>query len=76
MYITFHFSAGDKIYGWVGDFIDIMSVVATMYGVCTSLGLGVSGLNAGVHRLNTDIEESTRNQVIIIWLVTAGKVKE
>ncbi len=56
----------------VGDGIDIISVVATMYGVCTSLGIGVSGLNAGVHRLRDSIEESVRNQVIIIWLVTAG----
>ena len=62
---------GDKIYGWMGDTIDIISVVCTMFGVCTSLGLGVMQLNAGVHRLNGSIEISTLNQIIIIWCVTA-----
>lgn len=62
---------GDKIYGWMGDVIDIVSVVCTMFGVCTSLGLGVMQLNAGVHRLKDAIEFSTLNQIIIIWCVTA-----
>ena len=62
---------GDKIYGWMGDVIDIVSVVCTMFGVCTSLGLGVMQLNAGVHRLQDSIEISTLNQIIIIWCVTA-----
>jgi len=62
---------GDKIYGWMGDAIDILSVVCTMFGVCTSLGLGVMQLNAGVHRLRSSIEVSTLNQIIIIWCVTA-----
>ena len=62
---------GDKIYGWMGDVIDILSVVGTMFGVCTSLGLGAIQLNTGIHRLNKDIEISTTNQIIIIWCVTA-----
>lgn len=62
---------GDKIYGWMGDAIDIISVVCTMFGVCTSLGLGVMQLNAGVHRLGSSVEVSTLNQIIIIWCVTA-----
>ena len=62
---------GDKIYGWMGDVIDIISVVCTMFGVCTSLGLGLMQLNAGVHRLKDAIEFSTLNQIIIIWCVTA-----
>ncbi len=39
---------GEKIYGSFGDMIDILSVVATMFGVCTSLGLGAVQLNAGM----------------------------
>lgn len=62
---------GDKIYGWMGDAIDIISVVCTMFGVCTSLGLGVMQLNAGVHRLESSVKVSTLNQIIIIWCVTA-----
>ena len=42
-----------------------------MFGVCTSLGLGVLQLNAGLHRMNSDIDESTTVQVIIIWSITA-----
>ncbi len=38
---------GDAVTGFLGDLIDILSVVATMFGVCTSLGLGVIQLNAG-----------------------------
>ena len=50
-----------------------MSIVCTMFGVCTSLGLGVLQLNAGLHRMNSDIDESTKWQVIIIWCITACK---
>ena len=62
---------GDKIYGWMGDAVDIFSVVCTMCGVCTSLGIGVMQMNNGFKRLNPDIEFSTTNQIIIIWAVTA-----
>ena len=62
---------GDKIYGWMGDAVDIFSVVCTMFGVCTSLGVGVMQMNNGFRRLNPSIEFSITNQIIIIWAVTA-----
>ncbi|KAK3754420.1 hypothetical protein QZH41_000781 [Actinostola sp. cb2023] len=62
---------GDKIFGTFGDAIDILSVVCTMFGVCTSLGLGVIQLNSGFHRMNKNIPESKESQVIIIWCITA-----
>ena len=62
---------GEWIYGIVGDVIDIMSVVSTMFGVCTTLGIGAMTLNSGVNRVNSDISETTNNQIIIIWIVTA-----
>ena len=62
---------GDKIYGWMGDAVDIFSVVCTMFGVCTSLGVGVMQMNNGFKRLNPSIEFSVTNQIIIIWSVTA-----
>lgn len=43
----FHPLIGDKIYGWMGDVIDVLSICGTMFGVCTSLGLGAIQLNAG-----------------------------
>ena len=62
---------GDKVFGFLGDCIDILSVVATMFGVCTSLGLGVIQLNTGINRINRNIDVSVHNQIIIIWGVTA-----
>ena len=55
----------------MGDAVDIFSVVCTMFGVCTSLGIGCQQMNNGFRRLNPDIEFSTTNQTIIIWAVTA-----
>ena len=46
---------GDRIFGWMGDAIDILSVMTTLFGVCTSLGLGTRQLNAGLHMINSDI---------------------
>ena len=46
---------GDRIFGWIGDLIDIASIMSTLFGVCTSLGLGARQLNAGFHVVNPDI---------------------
>ena len=46
---------GDRIFGIVGDIIDICSVVSTMFGVATSLGFGVLTLNSGLNRVNNKI---------------------
>ena len=62
---------GDRVFGLLGDIIDILSVVATMFGVCTSLGLGVIQLNYGFRRINRKVEISTGNQIITIWGITA-----
>jgi len=43
---------GDRVYGWMGDVVDIMSVVTTIAGVCTSLGLGAMQINSGLQRVN------------------------
>ncbi|XP_063676166.1 glycine betaine transporter 1-like isoform X2 [Bolinopsis microptera] len=61
---------GDRIYGWMGDIIDIFSILTTLFGVCTSLGLGTMQVNKGLNFLNEDIEVNTQNQVIIIWAIT------
>lgn len=62
---------GDLVYGIVGDVFDIISIVSTMFGVCTTLGLGAMTLNSGINRINSDFSESVNNQIIIIWVVTA-----
>jgi len=60
---------GDKIYGWIGDVIDIISVIATLFGLATSLGLGVQQVNAGLEYL-FGIENSITVQVILIFVIT------
>lgn len=62
---------GERVFGILGDIIDILSVVATMFGVCTSLGLGAIQLNTGFKRINSKIDISTNNQIITIWGITA-----
>jgi len=63
---------GDKIFGWMGDAIDTISVLTTLFGVCTSLGLGTRQLNTGFHVFNSDIDpDDITIQIIIIWVITA-----
>ena len=61
---------GEKIFGWPGDMVDILSVFATLFGVCTSLGIGTLQINEGLHLINSDIPFSTKYQVLIIWTIT------
>ncbi len=61
---------GERIYGPIGNIIDIMATVATMFGVATSLGLGVQQVNAGLHHLFPVIEQSTWVQLILITGIT------
>ena len=42
---------GKKIYGKWGHTVDILAVFGTMFGVVTSLGLGVMQINAGLEKL-------------------------
>jgi choline/glycine/proline betaine transport protein len=42
---------GEKIYGFWGNLIDILSVLATLFGLATSLGLGVKQVASGLSHL-------------------------
>ena len=61
---------GDRIYGGIGNLIDILATVACLYGVATSLGLGVQQVNAGLAHL-FGIPQSATVQVILIAFITA-----
>lgn len=61
---------GDKIFGILGDLIDILCIICTMFGVCTSLGLGVMQLINGIHRIDPSIPEDTCSYVVAIWCIT------
>ena len=47
---------GDAIFGWIGDFIDVFSIMATLFGVCTSLGLGARQVAKGLSVLSSSID--------------------
>ena len=60
---------GDRIYGFWGNLIDVISVLATLIGLATSLGLGVQQINAGLFFL-FDMPISTTSQVALIAIIT------
>jgi len=61
---------GEKIHGPLGNAVDILATVATLFGVATSLGLGVQQVNAGLDHL-LDIGQTTTIQVLLIAGITA-----
>jgi len=60
---------GDRTWGWPGHIIDILAVLATLFGLATSLGLGAQQAAAGMHHV-FGIESTIGLQVIIIVVVT------
>lgn len=60
---------GQKIYGGIGDAIDSLSALATLFGLATSLGLGVQQINAGLHHL-FGWEISATVQILLISVIT------
>src|SRR6056297_4020253 len=61
---------GEKIHGWQGHVIDVLATVATLFGVATSLGLGVQQVNAGINHL-FGVPVSGTIQVALIVVITA-----
>ncbi len=60
---------GDRIYGWWGNVIDILSVIATLFGLATSLGFGVQQVSAGLNFL-FGLPTATWFQVLLIAIIT------
>ncbi|GGW56344.1 choline/glycine/proline betaine transport protein [Winogradskyella epiphytica] len=60
---------GNRIYGWMGDVIDIMAVITTLFGLATTIGFGVGQINSGFTHV-FGIPSSLFYQVIIILAVT------
>ena len=59
----------ERINGKLGDLIDIMALLATLFGVITTLGFGASQLGAGLHQLGWISENSFSLQMIVIAVV-------
>ena len=61
---------GDRVKGWLGDVIDIAAVVGTVFGIATSLGLGVVQIAGGLQFLDIISAPSNLVLVLIIGIVT------
>ncbi|WP_439882146.1 BCCT family transporter [Pontibacter sp. MBLB2868] len=62
---------GERIHGVIGDIIDILAVLATLFGLATSLGLGVKQVAAGLHHVFPFIESNVSTQIMLIAGITA-----
>lgn len=61
---------GDRVKGWVGDVIDTIAVVGTVFGIATSLGLGVQQITAGLVNLGVFDSASDTLMVVLIVIIT------
>jgi len=68
---------GERIYGWPGHIIDLVTVFATLFGLSTSLGLGVAQVNSGLSYVFgsgmlgvANIPTGTGPQVVLIAAIT------
>ena len=59
----------ERINGKLGDLIDIMALLATLFGIITTLGFGASQLGAGLHQLGWISENSFSLQIVVIAVV-------
>lgn len=60
---------GDRVNGPIGKAIDILAVIATAFGVATSLGLGTLQINGGLSHL-FGIPSTPTVQIVIIAIIT------
>lgn len=61
---------GDRVWGFTGDVIDVLAIIATLTGVATSLGIGAQQVNAGLAQL-FGIGIDTPTQIALIAIITA-----
>jgi choline/glycine/proline betaine transport protein len=60
---------GDKIYGPIGHAVDLLAVFGTVFGVATSLGLGVSQMATGLNVL-MGVDPGVTTQIILIIIIS------
>ncbi len=59
----------EKIYGPWGHVVDLLGVFGTIFGLATSLGLGVTPIAAGLENLGW-MENTQTNQLILVAIIT------
>ena len=61
---------GERVWGWTGHLIDTLAVLATLFGLATSLGIGAQQANAGLEFL-FGIPVNDVSKVLLIVGITA-----
>ena len=61
---------GDRIWGWPGHVIDTFAIFAGLFGLATSLGLGVKQVTSGMNYM-FDVPANNITMVILIVVITA-----
>ncbi|WP_162047910.1 BCCT family transporter [Vibrio taketomensis] len=61
---------GERVWGWTGHIIDILAIVATVFGLATSLGYGASQAATGLNYL-FGVPMTDTTQIVLIVIITA-----
>jgi choline/glycine/proline betaine transport protein len=61
---------GDRIYGPIGHAVDIFAIIGTVFGIATSLGLGVAQINSGLNHL-FGVPVSVTTQIVLVIVASS-----
>jgi len=61
---------GERVWGWPGHIIDILAVLATLFGLATSLGFGASQAASGLNYL-FGVPLGNTTQIVLVIGITA-----
>ncbi|MCO6044340.1 BCCT family transporter [Aeoliella sp. ICT_H6.2] len=70
---AFYPLVGDRIHGSIGNVIDVLAVLATLFGLATSLGLGAKQVNAGLNYV-FGMPQGAGMQIVLIAVITTMAV--
>ena len=63
---------GERVKGWTGDVIDVLAILGTVFGVATSLGLGVQQISAGM--LEIGVVDRVDNTILVVLIIVVTLV--
>ncbi|WP_152354113.1 BCCT family transporter [Brachybacterium subflavum] len=61
---------GERVKGWIGDVIDVLAIVGTVFGIATSLGLGVQQITAGLIAIGLVGQATNWFMIVLIVCIT------
>ncbi len=61
---------GERVWGWPGHIVDILAVLATLFGLATSLGYGAAQASSGLNHL-FGVPLGNTTQIVLVIGITA-----